>query len=202
MKVLKKIKMDMWINVCITILLGLLFVIKPQGSLRMTAVLAGIMICCNGIFDLIYYIWSWTDTYFIRGLLFEGILKCVLGIFMFTHADVTSVLFSYIFSIYIVFNGIICMETAISIRKIFHENGTVYMILSGIVILGGLGMMLFSPDTVKTAAQVTGVIFLTNGVVDAIMLYQIHKIGKKFKGKIQYMIDDLNGNIIDENSVR
>ena len=49
-------------------------------------------------------------------------MKCVLGIFIFTHAGITTVLFSYVFSIYIIINGIICMETAIYMQRTFEVN--------------------------------------------------------------------------------
>ena len=60
-----------------------------------------------------------------RGIqsLFEGIMKCVLGIFIITHAGITTVLFSYVFSIYIIINGIICIETAIYMQsRNYKEN--------------------------------------------------------------------------------
>ena len=98
MKMLKKIKTDMWINVFMMLLIGILFIVRPQDSLVITAIIAGIVIFANGIFDLIYYMRVWTDFYS-RGSLFEGIMKCVLGIFIVTHAGVTTVLFSYVFSI-------------------------------------------------------------------------------------------------------
>ena len=96
MKMLKKIKTDMWINVFMMLLIGILFIVRPQDSLEVTAIIAGAVIFANGIFDLIYYLRVWTDFYS-RGSLFEGIMKCVLGIFIFTHAGITTVLFSYVF---------------------------------------------------------------------------------------------------------
>ncbi len=104
MKTLKKIKLDMWINAIMTVLLGVLFIIKPYDSFKVIAVIAGIMILCSGIFDLFYDLKFRLNTYFMQGLLFEGILKCILGIFIITHAGITIVLFSYVFSIFIIIN--------------------------------------------------------------------------------------------------
>ena len=201
MKMLKKIKTDMWINVFMMLLIGILFIVRPQDSLEVTAIIAGAVIFANGIFDLIYYLRVWTDFYS-RGSLFEGIMKCVLGIFIFTHAGITTVLFSYVFSIYIIINGIICMETAIYMQRAFEVNCRKYVILSCFVVLGGIIMMFFSPTTVKTAAIMTGIIFIINAVIDGVILYLIQKISRQSVEKIQDAIDELSGNIIGEDAVK
>ena len=191
----------MWINVFMMLLIGILFIVRPQNSLEVTAIIAGVVILANGIFDLIYYLMVWTDFYS-RGSLFEGIMKCVLGIFIFTHAGITTVLFSYVFSIYIIINGIICMETAIYMQRAFEVNCGKYVFLSCIVVIAGIIMMFFSPDTVKTAAIMTGIIFIINAVIDGVILYRIHKVSRQCAGKIQDAVDELNGNIIDEDDVK
>ena len=118
MKILKKIKIDMWINAIMTLIIGILFIARPQGAMEVTAIVAGAVIFANGLIDLIYYMNIWSELY-IRGVLFEGILKCILGIFIITHSGITSILFSYIFSIYIIISGIICLETAVYMQKAF-----------------------------------------------------------------------------------
>lgn len=95
MKVLKKNETDMWINVIMMFLIGV-FIVRPQNSLESVAIIAGIIIFVNGIFDLFYDIKIWTDFY-IRYSLFEGIMKCILGIFIATHAGIITILFSYVF---------------------------------------------------------------------------------------------------------
>lgn len=201
MKMLKKIKTGMWINVFMMLLIGILFIVHPQDSLEVTAIIAGAVIFANGIFDLIYYLRVWADFYS-RGSLFEGIMKCVLGIFIFTHAGITTVLFSYVFSIYIIINGIICMETAIYMQRTFEVNCRKYVILSCFAVLGGIIMMFFSPNTVKTAAIMTGIIFIINAVIDGVILYHIQKISRQSVEKIQDAVDELSGNIIDEDDVK
>ena len=198
MKALKKIKLDMWINAIMTVLIGVLFIIKPYDSFKVIAVIAGIMILCSGIFDLFYDLKFRLNTYFMQGSLFEGILKCILGIFIITHAGITIVLFSYVFSIFIIINGVICMETAVCMKDIFHVRCTSYVILSCIIILAGISMMFFSPDTVSAAALMAGIIFILNGIIDIFILYRLSKIGKKYALEMKNVFDEVNGNIIDE----
>ena len=183
MKILKKIKIDMWINAIMTLIIGILFIARPQGAMEVTAIVAGAVIFANGLIDLIYYMNIWSELY-IRGVLFEGILKCILGIFIITHSGITSILFSYIFSIYIIISGIICLETAVYMQKAFGFNAGIYVVLSCV--------MFFSPDTVKSAALMAGVIFVISGVIDSIMLYRIHKISKNFVGEIKDIVDEID----------
>ena len=63
-------------------------------------------------------------------------------------------------------------------------------------------MMFISPDTVKVAAILTGIIFILNAVIDSVILYRIHKIGRHCTEHIQDVVDELNGNIIDEDDVK
>ena len=63
-------------------------------------------------------------------------------------------------------------------------------------------MMFFSPNTVKTAAIMTGIIFIINAVIDGVILYCIHKISRQCAEKIQDTVDELSGNIIDEDDVK
>ena len=94
-------------------------------------------------------------------------------------------------------HGIICLETTVYMRRLFHVSSVGYVILSALVVLGGIIMMFFSPDTVKAAAIMTGIIFITNAVINSVILYRIQKISKECAGQIQEAVDALNGNIID-----
>ena len=53
MKTLKKIKLDMWTNAIMTVLIGVLFIIKPHDSLKVIAIIAGItffILCLDPFF--------------------------------------------------------------------------------------------------------------------------------------------------------
>ena len=96
MKILKKIKLDMWINTIMMVLIGVLFLMNAHDSLKVISIIAGILIVCSGIFDLIYDSKLRRNTYFTYGTLFEGILKCILGIFIATHAGIMTILHGYL----------------------------------------------------------------------------------------------------------
>ena len=58
MKMLKKIKTDMWINVFMMLLIGILFIVRPQDSLEVTAIMIGIIFIINAVIDgvILYHI--------------------------------------------------------------------------------------------------------------------------------------------------
>lgn len=201
MKILKKIKTDMWINVFMMFFIGVLFIVRPQASLEVTAIIAGIAIFANGIFDILYYLKVWRDFYS-SGSLFEGIIKCVLGIFIFTHAGVMTVLFSYVFSVYVIINGIICMETAIYMKKVFEENSGIFIVVSSCIVLMGIVMMFFSPDTVKAVAILTGIIFIISAVTDIVILLRIHKAAREFTPRLQDVAKESGGTVLNEDDVK
>ena len=201
MKILKKIKTDMWINVFMMLFIGALFIVRPQASLEVTAIIAGIAIFANGIFDILYYLKVWRDFYS-SGSLFEGIIKCVLGIFIFTHAGLMTVLFSYVFSVYIIINGIICMETAIYMKKVFEENSGIFIVVSSCIVLMGIVMMFFSPDTVKAVAILTGIIFIISAVTDIVILLRIHKAAREFTPRLQDVAEESSGTDLDEDDMK
>lgn len=201
MKILKKIKTDMWINVFMMFLIGVLFIVRPQDSLEVTAIIVGIVIFANGIFDLLYYLKGWNDFYS-SGSLFEGIIKCVLGIFIFTHAGLMTVLFSYVFSVYIIINGIICMETAIYIQKVFEEKCGRLVAVSACIVLVGIVMMFFSPDTVKAVAILTGIIFILSAATDIVILLRIHKATREFTPKLQEVAKESSESDLDEENMK
>ena len=69
---------------------------NAHDSLKVISIIAGILIVCSGIFDLIYVSKLRRNTYFTYGTLFEGILKCILGIFIATHAGIMPLIIMYI----------------------------------------------------------------------------------------------------------
>lgn len=201
MSAIKKIKSDMCMNSVITILIGILFLLKPHGSLKVVAIIAGILILISGLLDIIFCVKSWLDPYFTRTTLFTGILKTILGIFIFTHSNITTILFSYVFSIFIVINGIFCLEASIYAKTTFACHSSIYILISAIIVLAGICMLFITPDTVTVAAIMGGVIFLFNGIVNLILLFWLNKIEHICTDEINEVIDDIEGNIIDEEDI-
>ena len=90
-------------------------------------------------------------------------------------------------------NGIFDLIYYLRVWADFYSRGSLFE---------GIIMMFFSPNTVKTAAIMTGVIFIINAVIDGVILYRIHKISRQCAEKIQDTVDELSGNIIDEDDVK
>lgn len=199
MKALKKIKVNIWLNALMLILIGVLLIVTPHESMEVITIVAGVLIFGSGILDLVYYVNAWIESYFFRGTLFAGILKCILGIFVVMHASTMTLLFSYIFSIFIIVNGVNCMELAIYMRRIVPRHYGWFVFLAIMVIAAGIIMLFVSPDTVSTAALIVGIVFIINGITDIILVCRLSKIGRIYADELKLKMDEWNGNIIDEN---
>ena len=198
MEFIKKWRASAVVNALLTILIGLLFVINPYGASSTIAVVAGVIIFCNGILDIIRYVKTDGYAYFVRGSLFTGVMKCVLGIFIFSHTDTMLALFSYIFSIFIIINGVTFMENASQLRWAGVNGWMLNMILAVVITVAGV-IMLFKPISAASSAAIfVGIILIVNGITELFTIYQLKKIGKEFYRTVKDMKDEIDGNIIDQ----
>lgn len=197
MEIIKKIRLNRMINAVITIIIGILFCVNPYGASNTIAVVSGIMILCSGVFDIVRYIMTGRYTYFLRGSLFTGVLKCILGLFILTHTSAMVALFTYIFSIFIIVNGVTCIEYAGQLARAGVTGWIVNMFLA--VLITGAGIiMLFHPiGTAVTAAVFLGAVLIADGATEIFTIYRMKKIGKEFYRTLKDMKDEIDGNIID-----
>lgn len=198
MEIFKRLRYRAILNAVLTIVIGLMFIINPYGVTSSIAVVAGIIILCNGIFDIAGYISTSGYGYLMRGGLLSGILKCILGIFIFTHTDAMVALFSYIFSFFIILNGINCLESAMQLKRAGIGGWGVNAALSILVIAAGTGVLFFPIGAASTAAVGIGVILVADGVNELFTVYRMKKIGKEFYRSFRDMKDEIDGNIIDQ----
>lgn len=198
MEFIKKLRISANLNAVLTILIGVLFCIDPYGSSSTIAVIAGAVILCNGLFDIGRYIKAGAYAYFLRSSLFTGILKCILGIFIFTHTGTMVTMFSYIFSIFIIANGITSLENAIQLARAEVSGWIVNLILAVLVIAAGAVMLFHPVGTAYTMAIYIGIILIADGVIELFTLYRMRKIGREFYRSLKYFKDEIDGNIIDE----
>ena len=96
MKTLNKIKMSFAMNAILALIIGLLFIVNPHDSFTIITMICGIYIVVKGMIDLVYYYHSWLEPFFLTSTLLNGIIKCVIGIFILTHISAMTILFSYI----------------------------------------------------------------------------------------------------------
>jgi uncharacterized membrane protein HdeD (DUF308 family) len=198
MEFLKKLRVSAAVGALLTVLMGILFVLYPYGVTSTIAVIAGLVVLCNGILDIVRYLVADHYVSYVRGNLFNGILKCVLGVFILTHSDTIIALFSYIFGIFIIMSGVGCLEGSMQLRKAEVSGWMVNFILAAAVTIAGI-VVLFCPVTAASAAAwFVGIVLIVDGIAELFMIYRLKKIGKEFFQSFRDIRDELNGNIIDQ----
>lgn len=198
MEFLKKLRVNAIVNGVLTILMGLLFLIFPYSASSTVAVIAGIVVLCIGIFDVLRYFSAGGYSYYVHGSLFIGIVKIVLGIFIFTHTDTMVALFSYIFSIFIIVSGVTCMENSVQLKQAGVSGWLLTLLLSVVVTAAGISMLFHPVGAASTAAVMIGIILLVNGATELLTLYQLKKVRKDFFRAWKDIQDEIDGNVIDQ----
>ncbi len=156
---------------CVSILLGILFIVNPGGTGKVIAVIAGFAVLIAGIADFVRRFAEDETDWAADGAL-RGIIKIIMGIFMLTHVTTIIALLSYILGILLLAAGTGGLERALRQRREGPANGIRNMLLAVLVILIGV-FMLFAPHgTVNAAIFIAGVILVIYGVAELYLTYR------------------------------
>ena len=127
------------------ILLGIMFCINPIGSSKLAIDLMSVFFLMIGVIDIYsHFKYRALDTIFNRNGALIGILEVIIAIFAFTQKAMTAIVFSYMFSLFILFTGIEMCEYSLTMKKMGISDWLMFMIFSIIFIIDAL-MMIFSP---------------------------------------------------------
>ncbi|RHM60486.1 hypothetical protein DWZ53_07095 [Coprobacillus sp. AF33-1AC] len=185
MKTLNKIKMSFAMNAILALIIGLLFIVNPHDSFTIITMICGIYIVVKGMIDLVYYYHSWLEPFFLTSTLLNGIIKCVIGIFILTHISAMTILFSYMLSLFIIIDGIYCLEAYVFMRSFTQETFKIDYLLSWIVIICGIVLFFMAPDTIMSVSYVIGGLLVIYGVMNLIIVGRLSHIVRKYKNLIE-----------------
>lgn len=145
---MKKVKQMTWLIIIISVLMiiqGIFFLAKPIESSSVAISLLSVLFLVVGIMDIYtHFKYKTLDVVFNRNGAILGLLEIVIAIFMFTQKAVTAAMFSYLFSIYILFTGISMCEYSLTLKKVGVEGWLMLMVFSIILIIDAV-IMIFSP---------------------------------------------------------
>jgi len=197
MNIFKKMKINTAVSALVTIIVGVVFVMNPSASTRFLALFAGILVILAGVIDLIAYLRHSGNPYVPHNELLTGVLKLIVGIFMLTHSATIISLISYVFSIYVIIDGIKGLDNVITLAKVKAGGWGVHLIFSLVLTIAGI-VMLFNPiETASTVMVWMGIILIFDGITALITLIRLKQFGKEIKRTFKDIEDEANGNIID-----
>lgn len=160
----KFLKRSGWTDIVIAlifILFGIMLITRPEAIVSMIAILLGGICIVIGILRLIdFFYLKKQDNY----LLAIAIVMIVTGIIVMFCADIILSVFRIIIAIWIIYSGIMNMQTAI-VWKDFKSRLWIFtLILSIIMIIGGIYVLVNTGAIIQTI----GVIILAYGIIDII----------------------------------
>ena len=146
----------------ISILFGVFFILKPETIPHAISYILGGIIIAIGVVEIGRFITAdegnSTPIWLIR-----GILLAAIGLFFILRSDFLYRVFSLIFGLYMLANGLVALYDAMRIRK--HNNGQGWQlpcVFAAITVIAGI-VMLFSPLLPFVAL---GVILVISGITN------------------------------------
>ncbi|MBR0215427.1 MAG: DUF308 domain-containing protein [Clostridia bacterium] len=176
MEILKKLRASATLAAVLAILTGILFCIKPIGTSAAVMVIAGTMLLISAVSDIFGYIKARHVVGYENSLM-TGVVKAVLGIFALTHTGTMLTLFSYIFSILVITDGVKNIEHAIRLHQMQAPGWALSLVLSVLLTLCGIGMLFDPVDAISTASLWIGLALIFDGVVNLVTLEKLKRAG-------------------------
>lgn len=194
MKILKKLKSTVCISAIITLVLGIVFLLRPIGALSTIARIVGTIVIISGLLDMFHSVTEKQNREFNIGSMVVGVVKCVFGVFIIVDAAQILSLFSIIFSILIIIFGVNGVTHALQLKygNIPGWQGNLVVFL--VVLAAGI-VLLFDPfGIISITARVMGAVLIVNAVNEMVTLYRLRKMQEQFVRAMQGTREE---NIID-----
>lgn len=160
----KFLKRSGWTDIVIAlifILFGIMLITKPEAIVSMIAILLGGICIVIGLLRLIdFFYLKKQDNY----LLAIAIVMIVTGIIVMFCTDIILSVFRIIIAIWIIYSGIMNLQTAIVWKDFKSRLWLFTLILSIVMIIGGIYVLVNTGAIIQTI----GVIILAYGIIDII----------------------------------
>ena len=160
----KFLKKSSWTDIIVSflfILLGITLMARPEFIMSMVSILLGAICIIMGILKGIDYFASGkNDNY----LLAIAIVSVIAGIVIMFCADMIASIFRILIAIWIIYSGIINLQTTIVWKDYQSRLWLLTLILSILTIIAGVYILMNN----GAMLQITGVIILIYGIVDII----------------------------------
>lgn len=160
----KFLKRSGWTDIVIAlifILFGIMLITKPEAIVSMIAILLGGICIVIGLLRLIdFFYLKKQDNY----LLAIAIVMIVTGIIVMFCTDIILSVFRIIIAIWIIYSGIMNLQTAIVWKDFKSRLWLFTLILSIVMIIGGIYVLVNTGAIIQTI----GVVILAYGIIDII----------------------------------
>ena len=176
----KKIRVGNLIEAIVTVVLGILLLLDPTKTSSIAVTVIGVLVIIMGVWKICLNLYEKKQNAFAL-----GIIEIIIGVFIITHTSTMLDLLAYIFSIYIIIDGVKELEISIRLASKKASGWFVFALLSVLIIVCGV-WMLFTPGlAIATVALYGGIMLIVDGIMGIILIWKWHVVAKKIKEAVE-----------------
>ena len=160
----KFLKKSGWADIIISlifVIFGIMLISRPEAIMSIISILLGGIFVVMGILKVVdYYSNGKQDNYLIA----LSVVMILIGVIIMFCADIIMSVFRILIGIWIIYSGIMNMQTAIVWKDFKSRLWLFTLILSIVMIIGGIYILVNTGAIIQTI----GVIILVYGIIDII----------------------------------
>jgi uncharacterized membrane protein HdeD (DUF308 family) len=159
----------------ISIAAGVIVLAKPSNSLATLAVVAGVFVLIDGIFDLVVSISRHSENRGLAAIL--GVLGVVVGVLLIRHPIGGVLATALLIGIWLIAIGVVRLVGAFE-----REHRVWNVVVALIEIAGGIVIVASPPIGLATLALLVGISFIANGVATFALGWLMHTLRRDATG--------------------
>ena len=176
MKFLKKLWADNLISAIITIALGLLIALLHKYALGTVCVIVGIIALVFGLILLIRYFRAPQDQN--RFMLLLALVLGSVGVYLVLHPEAFLSMIAVVFGIFIIYNAIIDMQSAITMKKGGYDYWYAALIISLVTLASGIILILLKNKAAEIVALTSGIMLALQGIMNIWVAVKVKKFNE------------------------
>ena len=160
----KFLKKSSWTDIIISlifILFGIMLISRPESIMSIISIVLGLIFIVMGALKLVrYFSEGKTDKYLIS----VSVILIIIGVIIMFCADIILSAFRILIAIWIIYSGIMNLQTSIIWKEYKSKLWLTTLILSFVIILAGVYILINNGAIIQTI----GVVILVYALVDII----------------------------------
>ena len=195
---LRKLGVMTTINAVLTLIIGILFCIRPFVAEGVLTIVIGTVLIINGMIDVYDYLTNRNMLFlFRRGGLILGVLKIALGILILVEPEIPISLLAGIFSFYILIMAAAHIENAILIAKLGIDGWLLLFGTALLLIIGAVYLLLSPALDPMTVYIWIGVSLIIDSIISLITVFRLKQMDHDLYCAIRNCVEDFRGTVID-----
>lgn len=163
-KILKKTGWNSLVSSIIFAILGIILIMKPEGTIKVVSYILGIMFILVGIYKIVsYFVGKGKYDLFNYDIAY-GIIAVILGIVTIVYSSTIGAIFRILIGIWIIYSGILRTNLSFKLKAIDSKAWIYSLIIALFMIACGL-YILFTANAIIVTI---GIIILVYSILDIV----------------------------------